>query len=404
MLLTLLAKMTSAQHGLPPVPASNQYGESPASNKIAVASYDGVDQVRGYAPQAGRQPDGKASTARPLEGGQILARVEGEVILASDVLWQVKELIKQMEAERGAVPENQRDQVLQLLLRRQVNGLIETKLLYADFRRTVPPEHMPLVQEQLAEPFEEHEVPRLMKMLRAEKRADLEALFRKYGTSLKDVQRQFTERTISGQWLRERIPKPQPITHEQMLAYYHDHLKDYEFEAKAKYEELMVRYDRFHGDRDAAWRELSAMGNEVWRMAESNPGLRGPVFAEMAKARSHGFNAVDGGLHDWTTIGALRCDALNRELATLQIGQMSDGVASELGFHIVRVLERKDAGRTPFEEAQTDIRKLLENEQRQELVKAEVAKLRKDARVWTVFDGELRGARLDQALDGPQRR
>src|SRR5690606_23430215 len=120
----------------------------------------------------------------------------------------------------------------------------------------------------------------------------------------------------------------------------------YEFPAQARWEELMVRFDRCNGDREAAWKLLAEMGNEVWKKVTENPGIRGPAFAEVARAKSHGFTASEGGVHDWTTLGALKCEELNEALATLAIGQMSNGIESEQGFHIVRVLERKEAGRT----------------------------------------------------------
>jgi parvulin-like peptidyl-prolyl isomerase len=146
------------------------------------------------------------------------------------------------------------------------------------------------------------------------------------------------------------------------------------------------------------------MGNEVWQAAAANPNVRGPVFAGVAKAKSHGFTADEGGAHDWTPLGSLKCEEMNEALETLALGQMSDGIESELGFHIVRVLERKEAGRTPFTEAQEQICKALEQEQKAALVTAELAKLRENARVWTLFDGDLGRARLAEALDGRRRR
>src|SRR5690606_235465 len=117
-----------------------------------------------------------------------------------------------------------------------------------------------------------------------------------------------------------------------------------------KWEELMIRFDRSGGDRNAAWRALAEMGNEVWSQVSANPGVRGPVFAAVAKAKSHGFTASEGGLQE-TTIGSLKCDDLNTALTTLEIGRLSDCIESEQGFHLIRVLERKEAGRTPFTEA-----------------------------------------------------
>jgi len=330
-----------------------------------------------------------------------VARVDGQIILASDVLWQVNQIL---EANRDRIPPQELDKARRVLLRQQVMGLIDTKLLYADFRRTVPEENIPQIEKNLVQPFEEHEVPRLIKMLQVKDRRELVDLLERHGSSLKDAQRQFGERTIAGEWLRQKATKPKPVTHEDMLAYYKEHQQEYEFPAQVKWEELMVRFDRFHGDRAAAWRAIAEMGNEVWQRAAKNPELRGAVCADIAKQKSHGFTAKDGGAHDWTTRGALRSEAINKALFSLKIGQLSNIIESERGFHIVRVLERKDAGRTPFTEAQAEIRKQIKQQRQKALVEAELLKLRKQSRVWTVFDGELNGTQVAELLGKKRRR
>jgi hypothetical protein len=303
------------------------------------------------------------------------------------------------------VPPDQVESAREFLVRRQVLELIDTKILFADFRRSgIPAENIEKIEEQIAEPFEKNEIPRLIKMFKLKDRGELDELFKQSGASVKDIQRQFTEKTIAGEWLRQRTPKPKEITHEAMLAYYNDHLKEYEYPARVEWEELMVRFDRVEGDRDAAWQVLAGMANEVWSKAQAAGAVRGPVFAEVAKAKSHGFTASEGGVHPLTTLGALKCEELNEALASLEIGQLSDGIESELGFHIVRVLRRDAAGRTPFTEAQADIRKSLEREQKEVLFQAELAELRQGARVWTAFDGDVSGARLAELLDQKQRR
>jgi hypothetical protein len=55
-------------------------------------------------------------------------------------------------------------------------------------------------------------------------------------------------------------------------------------------------------------------------------------------------------------------------------------------------------------EAQAKIREILEAEQRASLVQAEVEKVRKTARVWTIWDGDLAGERLAQALGNKMKR
>jgi len=338
---------------------------------------------------------------QPLEGGQIIARVDGQIVLASDVLWQVDQLI---EANRDRIPSEEVEQAKQMLLRQQVMGLIDTKILYANFRRQVPAEGIPQIEENLRKPFEENEIPRLVKMLKLENRSELDALLRKSGASLANVQRQFNEKTIAGEWLRQMIPKPKEATHEDMLAYYHEHKKEYEYPAQVKWEEVLIRFDRVGGDRTQAWQAITGLGNDVWQRVLQQPGLRGPVFTEIAAQKSHGFTAQEGGQHDWTTKGALKSEEINQALFSLQVGQLSNAIESEFGFHIVRVLERKEAGCTPFTEAQKTIRKALGKNQQQGLAQAEIAKLRKKSRVWTLFDGEISGSELSRKLSSTKRR
>ena len=341
--------------------------------------------------------------AKPLEGGEIIARIDGQIVLASDVMWQVNKIL---EANADKIPPGERDQVVQMLLRQQLMGVIDTKLLYADFRRKVPAENIPNVEKNLATPFEDVEIPRLTKMLEVDSRKELEEELKKLGSSISEMQQQFNERTIAGEWLRQLAPKPKEVTYDQLVAYYQEHVQEgeYDYPAQAKWEELMVRFDRVGGDRTAAWRAIAEMGNQVWQRVAANPELRGPTFIALAKEKSHGFTANKGGQHDWTTKGALRNKKIDEALFTLEVGQLSNILESEQGFHIIRVLERKQAGRTPFTEAQASIRKKLEAGRKQKLIEAELKRLRKESRVWTIFDGDLSGPRIAEMLDRPTRR
>ena len=65
---------------------------------------------------------------------------------------------------------------------------------------------------------------------------------------------------------------------------------------------------------------------------------------------------------------------------------MSAILEDETGFHIVRVVEREDAYRTPFKEVQEAIREKLKNEHRQTQMAEFVERLRQEIPVWTVFD------------------
>jgi parvulin-like peptidyl-prolyl isomerase len=149
----------------------------------------------------------------------------------------------------------------------------------------------------------------------------------------------------------------------------------------------MVRKNRFSSPHEA-YAEIARMGKEVWERGTAQ-GVRGPAFADVAKAKSDGFTAKEGGLQDWTSKGALKAAAIDEALFSLQVGQMSPILESDEGFHIVRVLERKEAGREPFTEVQVNIRdKLKEQRFKVELDKY-LGRLRRDARIWTAFTGNV---------------
>jgi hypothetical protein len=346
-------------------------------------------------------PTPTAGNAQPLEGGEIVAKIDGEIVLASDVLWQVQMVL---DANRDRIPPDQIEDAKRALLRQHVIGLIDTKVLYADFKRKVPRENLPKIEENLTAPFEESEIPRLSEALQVNDRQELEQFLRNYGTSLTDAKRQFVERTIAGEWLRQMAPKSKPITHQELLAYYQEHAAEYDFPAQVKWEELFIQFSRMNGDRTAAWQAIAEMGNEVWQQVEQNPNVRGPVFTDIARAKSHGITAGNGGFRDWTTRGALSSADIDSSLFSLEIGQMSGIIESELGFHIVRVLDRHEAGRTPFTEAQAEITKIIQEQQKKETIAAELKKLRDNSRIWTVFDGEFRGSEMPTRNRGTARR
>ena len=325
-----------------------------------------------------------------LEGCQVIARVDDQIVLACEVLWRVNQMLEAYQKNVGAdrqVPEEQLKGVRQQLMQKEVASMVDRKLLYGQFLHGVPKENMPKIEENLRQPFEQHEMPALMKQLKVDNQADLEKELARLGSSLADVRRAFNERVIASEWIRSKVKVNDEVSPDEMIEYYRSHLTDYDFPSQARWEELVVRKNRFK-DEASAYEALAHLGNEVWQAGMQKP-VRGPAFGEIAKAKSDGFTAKDGGLHEWTTRGALQCKAIDDGLFTLQVGQMSPIIDSGPAFHIIRVLERKEAGRKQFTDVQSDIRDRLKDLRYQKEAVKYLTKLRQDARVWTMFTGNV---------------
>lgn len=122
---------------------------------------------------------------------------------------------------------------------------------------------------------------------------------------------------------------------------------------------------------------IAAMGNEV---------LGGRPLAEVAKARSEGPTAYQGGGFDWTCQGSLASKKLDEAIFSLPVGELSAIIEDEELLHIVRVVERQPAGRVPFLEAQVEIRDTMLEDRRRAASDEYLTKLKARTPVWTVFD------------------
>ena len=336
--------------------------------------------------------DAQAQNGRhKLDGCQVIARIDNQAVLASDVLWEANMII---EDNRDRIPPEELDAVRQQLIESNLRSYIDTKLVFADFRRSARTADMDGIRRQLDEPFfnggssgnSPGSVPALMKALRVQSTADLEVRLAELGTSLADRKEAFVEKAIAQTWIQQKIDVDKP-TYAQLAEYYNEHLSDYSYPTQARWEELTVQFSD-PTSKQAARNKIVEAGNLAWAASQKQPGTTEPLFGEIAPKFSEGYNANDGGLYDWTTKGALVNAKIDAALFSLPVGALSPIIESNNAFHIVRVVERREAGNTPFADLQDDIRKEIMNKQFQVKMKDYLDELRRTTRIWTIYTGD----------------
>ena len=349
-----------------------------AGTKPDAADSDaGVIQAGFEQPVSGGAPLGEEVS---LETAQVVARVGPEVVLESDLLTP-KALDWLASVSPGLKPEQVRE--LRLKICEQViQQHIETLLVYVDACREIPEDKLPEIRKSVDKAFDEQVLPKMMQEAGAANSLEFEQSLRAKGQSLDRMRKTFFERGLAQEWVRKRVKTNEEVAHADMIAWYQNHLADYDFPAKARFETLTVKTG-LKRSRQQAWDLIASMGNEV---------LAGRAFAEVAKARSEGPTASQGGAFDWTTKGSLASKTLDEAIFSLPVGQLStileDG---DTALHIVRVVERSEAGRVPFIEAQVDIRQRLLDERRKAGSDEYFSRLRERTPVWTVFDDKTAG-------------
>lgn len=325
---------------------------------------------------------------QPLEMTVVVARVGPDVILAGDVSAAVREMLA---SNVDRIPVGQADAAAALFLKQTIANSVDRKLLYLEMTRKFHDEEQKKkVFEQLDGEFEKSELKRLLRRSGAAHRGELEAILAERGSSMEREKQIFRETALARHAMFEATKRDEEITHDDMLAYYRDHAEDFDREAKAHWLQLFVR----RGDKPAAEyrHKIAWMGNQV---------QAGQPWEAIAKHHSDDASAVEGGDRGWTTKGSLRSKALDAALFSLPLGAMSPIIEDETGWHIIRVTEREEAGRVPFEDAQEEIRTKIADERRKNRLKNFVDDVRRKTKVWTIFDEPEEAERLVSYLAAP---
>lgn len=190
---------------------------------------------------------------------------------------------------------------------------IETLLVYVDACREIPADKLPEIRKNVDRAFDEQQLPRMMKEANSPNSMEYEKSLRARGThrstGCEDVLRTRPRPGVDAKEREGRRGGSPRRTHRVVP----DHLVDYEYPAKARFEALTVKTG-LKRSRQQAWGILAEMGNEV---------LAGRSFEEVAKGRSEGPTASSGGAFDWTSKGNLTSASLDEAIFSLPVGQLS---------------------------------------------------------------------------------
>ncbi len=374
-----------------------------------------ADELDRDSPDRERPGDVPTAPERiEMPGAEVVARVGGtEIVLRADVDAIVDAKIEELiAANGGAEPSERQLEMLREQLNRQaLASIVETKLLLVSARARHN-EQVAAILEKFGQQFDDVEVPKLLKRAKARNVGQLDRLLRRQNTSLDRERRKFCEQSLSRGWVAQVIKVDKDVTHQEMLDYYRERIKDFTHPAKARWEHLKVRYSDVRSPQDP----LRAKSRELFGANESHVPSRDEALDRLAElgnrvldgapieelATDHSDCTIcrgKGGRHDWTSPKTLKARQLDEALFTLPVGDLSPILDDGSALHIVRVVERREAGATPFEELQPEIRKKIQDARVGREVQKYIGDLRKHVPAWTIYDDQ--GGLFPETADRP---
>jgi peptidyl-prolyl cis-trans isomerase SurA len=149
--------------------------------------------------------------------------------------------------------------------------------------------------------------------------------------------------------------------------YYKKNSQDFMQEEKVKLQHILIRTST-HSEEEA--KELAT------RIAqEANSGA---AFEELAKKYSEGAEAKEGGEMGWVEKGQLLGE-IDKNVFSLEAGQITAPIMSSLGFHIFKVLEKTSLSIRPLSEVRGDIQDRIFKEKLKERLETWMQSLKKNA-------------------------
>jgi peptidyl-prolyl cis-trans isomerase C len=172
--------------------------------------------------------------------------------------------------------------------------------------------------------------------------------------------REFEQSIIIARFLKEQVGSHLTVTDEELKEFYKENRHRFSSPPKVKARHILVR--------------TKQEAEQVKKRLEE-----GADFAQMAKKYSIDLPmALEGGSMGTIEKGKT-LPVLEKTLFSLNVGEMSDIVETNFGFHILTVDEVIPAGFTPFEEVKDDLKAALIKKKEAKAFDAMTSKLEKHA-------------------------
>ncbi|MBC8352914.1 MAG: peptidylprolyl isomerase [Planctomycetes bacterium] len=366
--------------------------------------------AQGFPPAA--QPYHAAPPSKIFELAETVARVGNQDIFQGDLEGDANIVliptIERIPAEKLEAAEPQIKAQREKLVQQVLREAVQRKLMYEMFLQTIPPEKLEeakasikeRVGEQFAEALEEmvtsvnkaeqseykdltrqssqlFRLAYVMKELKLTTFRELDIMLRRYGSSLEKQQQSYAEDQLGRQEMYKEARSTAEVTYDDMVTYYQDNLDDFQVSTRARWEQITIKLDQFSTKFEAG-EAIAKVGNELFY---------GAPFKQVAKRRSQGDKASEGGYHDWTEEGSFKVSReINEAVFSIPPGELSQIIKDAEGLHIVRVIEREEAHRIPFTDAQLKINERIRGDRRSAAINRYLAELQERIPVWTIYD------------------
>jgi len=321
-------------------------------------------------PKSPKETDADKLSTTPADSGpDIAVTINGVDILKSEIEKLVQPQLEMIAKQSAQLPptfaeqyaKQLREQVLEQTIRRH---LLDEKVKEANIVIT-----------------DEEVINKITEIAAAQREPlSLEEFKKKmeqYGQSFDNVKADVRSGLARNKFMEAHWAGKIDVMEEDARKYYDENPKQFETPEQVRASHILIKPEFVDPNADPNEAKAKARTKTEDLLKQLKDGTN---FAELAKTHSTCPSAPKGGDLGFFPRGETT-PAFENAAFELEIGQSSEIVETEYGYHIIKVTDHKDASTTSFEQAKNDIIRQLTQKKQSELAEEYIESLKADANI-----------------------
>jgi peptidyl-prolyl cis-trans isomerase SurA len=189
------------------------------------------------------------------------------------------------------------------------------------------------------------------------------------GTSLESLKKDIRSQMMRMRLLRWEIKSKVMVSDEEIGEYYNKNRQDYEGKEAVRLKQIFLVIPAKADKKTKA--KIKEEAGQLRKRA-----LTGEPFELLAVKYSQGPGAAQGGDIGFVEKGTIIA-AVNSVAFNLPMGQVSEVIESDIGFHIIKVVDKKGAGLKPIATVREEIKTKIEDEKLEKKYEEWITSIRK---------------------------
>jgi peptidyl-prolyl cis-trans isomerase SurA len=289
---------------------------------------------------------------------KIIAVVNDDIITLAEFNTAFEPYLKNIQDN---YPGKDKEDVISRAKENFLNRLIDNLLIEQEAKKT-----------GMGNVVKDEEVMDVIKDMIAKKKSNMEDFKKnlaREGNSLESLKKDIRSQIMRMRLLRREIKSKVMVSDEEIGEYYNKNRQDYEGKETVRLKQIFLAVPA-----NADKKTKTKIKEEAGQLR--NRVLAGEPFELLAVKYSQGPGAQQGGDIGFIERGTIIA-AVDKVAFNLPMNQISEVIESGIGFHIIKIVDKKGAGLKPIAEVREEIKTKIEDEKLEKKYEEWITSIRK---------------------------